>query len=75
MKPTKEKIQKAITASYVRIKVTTCLYLSPNNRERSLSTLMVDNGNKTVIMIIQVNGVLSRTVGLFVGTLTNVSTT
>ena len=32
--------QVVITIAYVRPKVTTCLYLSPNNRARSLSTLM-----------------------------------
>ena len=46
MEPSKEKTQEAITATYVRFKVTTCLCLSPNNRARSLSTLMADNVNK-----------------------------
>ena len=32
--------QKVITITYVRFKVTTCLYLNPNNRARSLSTLI-----------------------------------
>ena len=32
--------QVVITIAYVRPKVTTCLYRSPNNRARSLSTLM-----------------------------------
>jgi len=31
--------QVVITIRWVRFKVTTCLYLSPNNRARSLSTL------------------------------------
>ena len=62
MELTKEKNQKAITTSYVRFKVTICLYLCPNNRARSLSMLLVDNGKKTVIMIIRLNVVLRRTV-------------
>ena len=40
MEPTKELTQKVNTATYVRFKVTTCLYLSPNNRARSLFTIM-----------------------------------
>jgi len=32
--------QNITTSTYVRLKVTTCLYLSPNNRARSLSTLI-----------------------------------
>ena len=35
-----EITQVVITIAYVRPKVTTFLYLSPNNRARSLSTLM-----------------------------------
>ena len=35
-----EKTQKMATMRYVRFKVTVCLYLSPNIRARSLSTLM-----------------------------------
>ena len=31
--------QVVVTIRYTRFKVTTCLYLSPNNRARSLSTL------------------------------------
>ena len=31
--------QVAIAIRYIRFKVTTCLYLNPNNRARSLSTL------------------------------------
>jgi len=35
------EINQIITAiTYVRFKVTTCLYLSPNSRARSLSTLI-----------------------------------
>ena len=34
------KIQMVATMIYVRFKVTICLYLSPNNRARSLYTLM-----------------------------------
>ena len=37
---TRDKIQMVATMIYVRFKVTICLYLSPNNRARSLSTLM-----------------------------------
>ena len=33
-------IQKVAIMTYVSFKVTFCLYLSPNNRARSLSTLM-----------------------------------
>ena len=33
-------IQKQITTTRTRLNVTTCLYLSPNNRARSLSTLI-----------------------------------
>ena len=38
--------QKVATITYVRFKVTTCLYLSPNNRESSLSTLIAVDVNK-----------------------------
>ena len=37
-----EKTQKMATMRYVRFKVTVCVYLSPNNRARSLSTLMAE---------------------------------
>ena len=37
---TRDKIQMVATMIYVRFKVTICLYLSPNNRARSLYTLM-----------------------------------
>ena len=37
---TRDKIQMVATMIYVRFKVTICLYLSPNNRARSLSTLV-----------------------------------
>lgn len=33
------KTQKVTTRSLTRLTVTTCLYLSPNNKARSLSTL------------------------------------
>ena len=33
-------IQRVTTMTYVRFRVTICLYLSPNNKARSLSTLM-----------------------------------
>ena len=33
-------IQRVTTMTYVRFKVTICLYLSPNNKAKSLSTLM-----------------------------------
>ena len=46
MKPTKAKTQRAITVIYDCLKVTTCLYLSPNNRARSLSILIAANINK-----------------------------
>ena len=41
--------QRAITVTHVRFKVTTCLYLRPNNRARSLSTLMAVSVNKDTI--------------------------
>ena len=34
--------------TYVRFRVTICLYLSPNNRARSLSTLMAAIVNKDI---------------------------
>ena len=37
---------KLITVMYVRFKVTTCLYLSPSNKARSLSTLIAVNVDK-----------------------------
>ena len=45
---TKVTIQRVATMIYVRFKVTICLYLSPNNRARSLSTLMAAIVNKDV---------------------------
>jgi len=46
--------QEQIRIARIRLKVTTCLYLSPNNRARSLSTLMavdttIDTPQKTKI--------------------------
>ena len=41
-----EKIQNVAVIIHVRFKVTICLYLIPNNRARSLSTLMAVNVNK-----------------------------
>ena len=41
-----DKIQKVMVMIYMRFKVTICLYLIPNNRARSLSTLMAVNVNK-----------------------------
>ena len=41
-----DKIQNAAVIMHVRSKVTICLYLIPNNRARSLSTLMAVNVNK-----------------------------
>ena len=38
--------QRAITTTYVRFKVTTCLYLCPNKTARSLSTLITDIVNR-----------------------------
>ena len=37
---TADIIQNITTITYDRFKVTTCLYLNPNNRARSLSTLI-----------------------------------
>ena len=44
--PRMDKIQKPITVILVLLKVTTCLYLSPSNKARSLSTLIAVNVNK-----------------------------
>ena len=41
-----DKIQNVAVMMYVRFKVAICLYLIPNNRARSLSTLMAVNVNK-----------------------------
>ena len=41
-----DKIQNVAVMMHVRSKVTICLYLIPNNRARSLSTLMAVNFNK-----------------------------
>ena len=41
-----DKIHMATTIKYVLLKVTTCLYLSPSTRARSLSTLNAVNVNK-----------------------------
>ena len=38
--PAADTTQETTTMRYIRFKVTTCLYLSPNNRARNLSTLM-----------------------------------
>ena len=42
----KDSIQKATTVIYVRFKVKVCLYLSPNNRARSLFKLITVIVNK-----------------------------
>ena len=44
--PTIGRTQRTVTVMYVRFKVTTCLYLSPNNRARSLSTLIAVSVSK-----------------------------
>ena len=41
-----EKIQKVAVIIHLRIKVTICLYLIPNNRARFLSMLKAVNVNK-----------------------------
>ena len=41
-----DEIQNVAVMIYVRFKVTFCLFLIPNNRARSLSTLMAVNVNK-----------------------------
>ena len=41
-----DKIQKPITVKHAFFKVTTCLYLSPSNKARSLSKLIAVNINK-----------------------------
>ena len=40
------KIQKVAVTIHVRFKVTICLYLIPNNKARSLSTLIAVSVNK-----------------------------
>ena len=40
------KIQKTVKVAYIRFTFTTCLYLIPNNRARSLSTLIAVSVNK-----------------------------
>ena len=47
--PTPETTQKVATTIYMRFKVTVCLYRSPNNSARSLSTPMAVNVNKDTI--------------------------
>ena len=42
----KEKTQPIVTVTHTRFKVTICLYLSPNNKLRSLSTLIAVEVNK-----------------------------
>ena len=42
----KEKTQPIVTVTHTRFKVTICLYLSPNNKMRSLSTLIAVEVNK-----------------------------
>ena len=51
--PVVETTQKTTTIRYIRFKVTTCLYLSPNNRARSLSTLMAVSVNKDTTLKIR----------------------
>ena len=41
-----DKIQNVAVMIHVRFRVTACLYLIPNNRARSLSTLMAVKVNK-----------------------------
>ena len=41
-----DKIQNVAVMMHVGFKVTICLYLIPNNRARSLSTLMAVNVSK-----------------------------
>ena len=43
---TMDKIQKPITVIPVLLKVTTCLYLSPSHKAKSLSTLIAVTVNK-----------------------------
>ena len=45
IEPTIETTQNTVITAYVRFKVTTCLYLTPNNRARSLSTLIAVDVN------------------------------
>ena len=54
--PIPKETQEAIRNTYTRLTVTTCLYLSPNNNARSLSTLMavivhIDTGSRIVLPI------------------------
>ena len=45
---TMDKIQKPITVIHVLLKVTTCLYLSPSRKAKSLSTLIAVTVNKDI---------------------------
>ena len=55
-------IHKPITAICVRFKVTTCLYLSPSNKARSLSTLIAVNVNKDTAHKVLPKKINARTV-------------
>ena len=44
--PIIERTQKTARVAHIRFEVTTCLYRSPNNRARRLSTLTAVNVNK-----------------------------
>ena len=44
-----EKTHIAVTAMYALLDVTICLYLSPNNRPRSLSTLIAVSVKKDAV--------------------------
>ena len=47
--PTIDTTQNANIATYVLFKVTTCLYLSPRDRARSLSTLIEVTVNRETV--------------------------
>ena len=59
--PTIDTTQNANIATYVLFKVTTCLYLSPRDRARSLSTLIeVTVNRETVHKVLQVVTYLAK---------------
>ena len=47
--PTMDTTHNPIAVKYIRFDVKTCLYLSPNNRARSLSMLIAVTVNKVTV--------------------------
>ena len=57
-----DKIQKPKTIIHVLLKVTTCLYLSPSNKARSLSTLIAVTVKKDTKQKIKLEKLAARIV-------------